>query len=987
MEQLSLSFLGALHVQLGKQHISKFRSVNVQALLIFLAMQPERPFSRDVLATLLWPDETEKVTRTNFRQTLYQLRKLLEPEQDPERPFLLISRQTVQFNPDSPTQLDVTHFRQAVDRRDLQTAVDAYTGELLPGFACDSLAFEAWLRQEREHLHGLALENMSELTERNLLHENFSAAKEIAHRQLQLEPWREVAHRQIMRALALNNDRQAALAQFARCQAVLEDELGVEPDEETVALAEQIKQGEMIGQQTAVLPLHNLINPLTPYFGRQETLNILQQRLTDHNQRLITVAGAGGMGKTRLAIELGWELKEQFTDGVWFVPLAPVPANESIIDGMADAIANSLGQSLRSNAPPSQQVIHLLGRRHLLLILDNLEHLLEATPFIKQILENAPGVTVLATSREPLNLMAELYFPLQPLGHPPKQRRHRLEKETVKFDQFPAVALFADRAMRANGRFQSTADNQPTIAELCYLLGGMPLAIELAAATLRRLSLDELITAVRQSLDTLQSRYRDIPERHRSLRGIFETAWRLLTPTQQTQLRDLAYFRGDFDPSAAMAVCQTGQAALFELVEKSLLVQENGRFRLHELLRQFVREHPADETTIPTQHATHYLTLVAEQQAGLNGRSPKAATDQIEAELDNVRQAWETAVQLMLWEPLKTAVRPLSLAMQIRGRYQEGERLFRQASEAAEMASMETAVYFRTQQAAMLVRLARYPDALTCIKNALPHATDAWLQARLLITQGEAYWRQSQLDAAEAALNDGLAQSQAMPDPTLMAIATFHLGVLHDLRGNHAESLTLLETALDQWQTLENLRWQGFTLNSIGTVAKRLSKFDQAHTALTQALSVSHELQDYQGQASTLNNLSSLETLQENYLEAKRLLLDALRLAESINDPRNLALTYHNLAWTAKQAGRLEEAKQFATKAVQKRREIADIGGEGMALRLLGEIETANNHTEMALAYFESALSLSRQVGDRYNEQMIHQLLRQLDSGIDQKRE
>jgi len=245
MARLVLSFLDTFQVLLDGQGITHFRSANNQGLLVYLALQSDKPLPREVLTALIWPEESEENARNNLRQAIYQLRKLLGDLDEPARPYLLVTRQTVQFNRESDYTLDVQQFLQAVDAGDLATAVTHYSNDLLPGFTCDSLEFEAWLRQEREILHNLALEAMLEVARDCLRNGRYDKAQAIARQQLSLEPWREQAHRQLMLAYALAGDRGNALNQFELCQEILRDELDIEPAQETVTLFEDIKAGQL----------------------------------------------------------------------------------------------------------------------------------------------------------------------------------------------------------------------------------------------------------------------------------------------------------------------------------------------------------------------------------------------------------------------------------------------------------------------------------------------------------------------------------------------------------------------------------------------------------------------------------------------------------------------------------------------------------------------------------------------------------------------
>jgi DNA-binding SARP family transcriptional activator/predicted ATPase len=302
--QLTLNFLGSFQVTLADRPISAFRSAKVQALLIYLALT-EQPHARDALAALLWPDEPDVVAKKNLRQSLYQLRQVLEEDAFPEIPFLLASRSTVQFNPASDYALDVSAFRACLENDQLEEAAALYQGDLLPGFTCDSLLFEEWLREERERLHRLALAAQLELTNQYLARADYLAAQELAQRQLALEPWREEAHRQLMQALALLGERSAALAQYETCRAVLAEELGLEPAEETKALVARIRGQQLEASEhraSGRLPERRRLT--IPFAGRNSEHSALAkafQRTGSSGVQMAILLGEAGIGKTRLA--------------------------------------------------------------------------------------------------------------------------------------------------------------------------------------------------------------------------------------------------------------------------------------------------------------------------------------------------------------------------------------------------------------------------------------------------------------------------------------------------------------------------------------------------------------------------------------------------------------------------------------------------------------------------------------------------------------
>jgi len=302
MDQLTLSFFGAFNVRLGADPLINFRSAKTQGLLIYLALTQQQAHNRNVLAALFWPNEPEDRAKHNLRHSLYRLRQLLGDDDSEKEPFLLINRATAQFNPASQYSLDVTGFLSAVKDGALETAVTHYNGDLLPGFSCDSLPFDDWLRAERERLHRLALDALFECTALSLTRGDYANGQRLARQQLTLEPWREEAHQQLMQALALLGDRSGALAQYEKCRRVLDDELGVEPTAATKTLFTRIRD-----QQLAPETPHQADAPQPlkiPFVGRHQEYEALvkaYQQTTSSTLQIVSLVGNAGMGKTRLA--------------------------------------------------------------------------------------------------------------------------------------------------------------------------------------------------------------------------------------------------------------------------------------------------------------------------------------------------------------------------------------------------------------------------------------------------------------------------------------------------------------------------------------------------------------------------------------------------------------------------------------------------------------------------------------------------------------
>lgn len=434
MGALALTFLGPFQAARDGVPLSHFRSDKVRALLAFLATEADRAHTRSSLAALFWPNQPDEAALRNLSQTLVRLRETIGTSADT---LLLITRQTMQWKRSGSYSLDVaafTRLAQSTGTEDLEQATALYRGEFLAGFALPGcVAFEEWLQLTREQLHQQAMTVLHTLTAHHLLEGRYDDTIRTARRQIALDPWRETAYRQLMQALVGKGERSAALAAYAQCRRVLQEELGIEPAPATTALYEQIKTRR---EDTALAPVPaqaalpkpggSIPAPLTPLLGREEELARLEALLRSSTVRLVTLLGAGGAGKTRLALAAAWALRSDFADGVWWVPLSGIPATADEAfqrDALAAALAAVLGWAFTGQRDAVAELCSSLRDNDVLLVLDNCEHLSGVAAFVHELLEAAPRVRVLATSRTRLGLPGE--EPLRLDGLIARARRRR----------------------------------------------------------------------------------------------------------------------------------------------------------------------------------------------------------------------------------------------------------------------------------------------------------------------------------------------------------------------------------------------------------------------------------------------------------------------------------------------------------------------------------------------------------------------------------
>ncbi|MCB9444172.1 MAG: hypothetical protein H6669_08030, partial [Ardenticatenaceae bacterium] len=698
MATLTLSLLGPFAASLDERPLTKFTTNRVQALLIYLAVEAvAAPVRRDVLMDILWPDLPQESAQTNLRQTLYRLRKTI-PEltrRDGEGmvPFLLADRQTVQINPDGRFHLDVQHFRQLLKNEECHwpEATALYRDNFLTDFYLpDSAPFEEWAAAQRSTLLRQALDALDTLTVHGLATGELDVAVTYARRQLELDNLRESAHRQLMEALVRNGRRRAALTHYDTCRQLLRDELDIEPTLETQNLYDAIRAGQFDEVVTPtstvdlVAPLkaqkaHNLPRQTTTFFGRETELQTLNAFIANPEARLITIVGPGGMGKTRLALETARQQLAAFDHGVWFASLAKLASPEEIVP----ATAQALQFSFYDGREPRQQLLDFLRNKSLLLVMDNYEHLLDGADWVTDVLQTAPQVKVLATSREPLRLVEEQLFPLSGLA---------FSREDVE-EGDAAVQLFLERARHLRPDMTLKANDVAHITTICRQVEGMPLGLELAATWADTLSLAEIAAELQGSLDLLESDLRNITDRHRSLRAVFEASWERLWSGEQELFAQLSIFRGGFTRTAAKAICapDVSQPAfhrlLAALTRKSFLKHdmENGRYNIHELMRQFGAEKLAQnsnlETDLRDRHSAYFCQALDDKTNDLKGRRQRKAMLEIEADIENVRAAWNWAVTHGFLTQLCQAAFSLGTFFQQSGRVPEGESVFRSATD------------------------------------------------------------------------------------------------------------------------------------------------------------------------------------------------------------------------------------------------------------------------------------------------------------------
>jgi DNA-binding SARP family transcriptional activator/predicted ATPase len=610
------------------------------ALLAYLAIQP-RPHGRETLAGLLWGDLPETTAHANLRKVLAALRVVLDDQ-------LEITRQTVRLAPDGQRWVDIEIFQsKLLQLRSttlepatltegevglLEEAASLYTGDFLEGLNIrGAIAFEEWVLPQRERLRQMALHALYTLTAYYTARGLYAQGVESATRLLTLEPWHEEVHRQMMLLLALNGQRSAALDQYEQCRRLLQTELGVEPTPDTVTLYRRISSGELAAlppapralvapAATPARPPHNLPEHLTPFTGRTVELHILRERLTSPQHRLITIPGVSGVGKSRLAAQAASEVMSSFRDGVYFVPVTEIDCAGGLVPAVLAAVdaANHETALLPLNDEPCEDahlagLVRFLRGREILLVLDGFERLHDAGPVLCELLRQVPGLKLLLTSLQRLNVSAEAVLPLGGLSWEPEKAENKRDAASGMGSLPPAVQLFDRAAQRTRLDFSMRNGDGEQVARICRLVSGLPLGIEIAAGWVGILPCSEIANEIERSLDFLAAPLRDRPPHHASLRAALNQSWRHLASEEQAALMRLSVLPAGFTREVAADVAGASLQTLMALAGRGLLRSTPfGRYELHRFVAQYAVELLAE---LPEEYA-ETVRRSREYQAG-----------------------------------------------------------------------------------------------------------------------------------------------------------------------------------------------------------------------------------------------------------------------------------------------------------------------------------------------------------------------------------
>ncbi len=895
-------------------------------LLVLLALRRSW-VGRAELAAMLWPEQPNKLAYSNLRKTLFRLQSL------PWTSGVETQGQALRLE----AETDVFDFESALREQRIAEALPLRRGELLAGFEDDqNEAWSSWLNFERDRLRvawrGAALGRLAGDIDPG-------EGIDLAARLLEADPLDEAALRAQMRWLAQSGQGAAARQAYREFAGRLMEDLGLAPGAELKALHDSLGTAFAAPQPSAAT------GPLAiddGFVGRSVELRRIAELLARDDCRLLCIIGPGGVGKTRLARRALQDLAPAYADGVAFVALEDV----AVAGEIGGRLALEIGVGLAGSAEPLDKVVAFLRDRHMLLVLDNFEHLVADASILDRMLQSCPRLTIIVTSRVRLAVAAEWSLPLEGLPCPEIEDQDRLEA-------FDAARLFVAAARRVEPALIAAAE-APSIVDICRQVEGLPLALELAATWTRVLTCEAIAKELRHGTELLRAVDPARPARHASIEMVFDQSWKLLTSIERDALSRLSVFRGGFSAEAARAVAGASLPVLGALVDKSLLRKDGARTFLHPLVHQLAAARLGDgEVRAATEGAhAHYFHRMLEQLRRSVEKSDRGALRQLDVEFENCRAAWYWSAAHHQTEALTRSTRTLLNFCDVRGRFKEGLSLLRHAIDSRPAdADLGFAPLLSAAVAHLEYRLDSYSEAEATAAGALAASRtardhDARLQCFKVL--GACCLAQGRHADARHHLKRALQMSLAGADPQGAAAMLDNLALNEKAMGRYDESLRMSIESLVQYRRLGDVAGEALCLNNLGALQIDQGEHESAASHLKEGLALSerHDLVSTRGYI--LTNLAELALKTQDPDSAQAYAERALEVAKLIGSRTIEAWLQIHLGRIALHRGDLIAARshlrvglEVAIAIGRPALQIAGVGGFAEILAAQGELDCA----------------------------------------------
>ncbi|MDO9087315.1 MAG: BTAD domain-containing putative transcriptional regulator [Anaerolineaceae bacterium] len=909
---LRISLLGRFHLQCGKNaltaeqiHLRKARD-----LLKLLALAPNHRLHREEVLDLLWSEQSPQQAAHNLSQTLYTLRPKLSTldtsiclEFEDEclilkTPFGILT-DVKDFQQAARSVLNYSGRSTSQAVASCQQAIIAYTGDLLPDDGPSDLFY-----QHREQLRQMHIDLLLCLAHYNLELKDYLPAIDALQQVIAADPAHEEAHMRLMRAYALNGQRQAALRQYQLLADALRRELDVEPSTESTTIRDQILNGELAAKHSPVLqewlvrPRHNLPSIVSSFIGRDAEILQLLDLVQSH--RLVTLTGAGGVGKTRLAFKVAEGLLEEFQQGVYWVGLASL----SNPDLVANAVLDAFHLPEQAGCNVTDLLLNFLRDRDLLLLLDNCEHLLSGCVSLVDLLLNAsPSLHILVTSRVRFNLPGEVNFYVPSLASPEDSQSLLL----TEIAQYDAVQLFVERSAGYSPGFTLSTTNTPSVVQICQRLDGIPLALELAAARTRMLTVEQIASKLDDVFRLLAGGSQAALPRHRTLQASIEWSYALLSRQEQLILQRFSVFAGGCTLEAAEAVCAGEEIGVIEildllssLVDQSLLYvkqlsEGEARYYLLETIHQFAHQRLLESGAVPMLHKRHlayFLQLAEEGDRRIRGPLQLIWTKRLEKEKNNftiaINRAFESSTNVELGVLLVCA---LDWFWGFIGEFITGERLLRKALVKSEL-------FGRIQTRAKVLFLAGHfliasdnlltaEEGMVCLEESL----SIWREL------GQDYY----LEEAKCLFIQGFIQQR----------------YLSEVPGNEELGYQLMSESIKIFQKAGNLWWHAWAVNLTTYYEEKHKDMHAYRELLREEILLWQKTGNPWGAAMPIMDWGHYALKHGLFMEAQEYLIKSLAIFQDLDSAGMIFQILRDLGHIARAFQKYDQAEQYLDQCVK----------------------------------------------------------------------
>ncbi len=980
--KLQIQCFGGFHVQLGEEPIIAFNTDKVRALCIYLATEAGQTFQRSHLAGLLWSDIPEEQALHNLRQAISLLRKALH---DQEQKIVYVDREQVGIQPGANLQVDVLEFNQwmqaayryyknqqgvgTLNIYALKHAMDLYKNPFLDRFHLNvSPLFDEWLVLTREQYDNRAVEGLSYLVRYyEHRHENANVLQ-MLRKIIKITPWDEQAHYQLMRFLALDEQWSAAQSQYASLVRYLKHDLNVEPDSRTLELFQQIRQRclpEKLQQKPDRNNLSNLSILTNTFVGRKNELSELSEMIANPTCRLVTLLGLGGIGKTRLALELACMQVGAFSQGVFLVQLK----GATTFDEVLNRIGQSLNLRFSDQILKAQQIIDFYRGKELFFVLDNLDYLstdVEIQSFLAEMINNCLKVMLLITSREKLNIHEEQVYQLEGLNF----RTPALVDGKKKLLS-EALQLFEKRLQAIHRKFEIGEQDQVSISRLCHLVEGHPLAIELVAGSITGDVETRIEETIEQGIGAFISVLANSQKYQQTLTAVFEVSWQRLNANEKDLLSNLSVFKGGFDGEVLTKLFKTNAHSVKSLLDKSLLrCNFEGRYDMHEMVRQFAKnklKESGKTEVICEIHAGYYFDLLRKWGGRFSRGEQSLSLDQIDQELINIKAAWDWMLATGRFVEMIDYLEILYQFFNIRSRFMEGAGWFQHIIDRLPDPKQHPFLSIMAlNRMGSLAYRARQNElamnSLTSCQMLLDELTNPQEMAFCLVGLGGVALRRKNYQQAFQHASDSERLYQSVADSSGVAYATYLQGLVLNRMGDYDHAAFTLERSLALSREVDYERQIIGPLNLLGDIACIKGNFDQAESFFTEALQISRKLGDRFNQAILLNNLSSVFHARDDSQAERKCLLESLSICDEIGDQDGVALAYNNLAEMCIRQGDYQLAIEYVEKGLLIANCISEEWTVIVSLNNLGEVYLKLQDSIRANDYLSKAIRLAWQI-------------------------